>query len=369
MTKDKGKDMSRKALTVLAFLLSMFVQNGLAFAQEKTKVTVASPTTVVISMAPLILAQAGGYFEAENLDVVVVNLDGAGVILPQLAQKRIQFGFLNPDSLILADQSGKEKLSVVGVYNALRQNIWEIVVLDDSPIKSLQDLKGKKIGVGSLNWSSLTGQKAMLQELGINPETDVQILPVSVLAPAFRALATKQIDALILFDTHRVSLEDTGTKIRQLPFPPKYRHLVSNSYMTHQDFVRQNPKLVAGFGRALAKATVACEANPAACAEAFWSKYPAQRPKADTPEESLKRGVRALEVRLLNYTYFAKGEPRNFGSYPKGAIEAYVEILRAGGQIKTGNVKVGDLFTNELVSTYNNFDPAEVAAKAKAGKR
>ena len=107
------------------------------------------------------------------------------------------------------------------------------------------------------------------------------MVPVGIGSAAFLALQNKQIDALNLFDSQHATLETQGTAIRRLPQLPRYEALFSNGMVAHEDMIRDKPEVLAGFGRAMAKATVFCETNREACVRLFWKEYPNTKPAGD----------------------------------------------------------------------------------------
>jgi len=49
-----------------------------------------------------------------------------------------------------------------------------VAVKPDSPIKSLAELKGKKIGIRNQGDTGYFGARAMFKEIDINPDKDVE---------------------------------------------------------------------------------------------------------------------------------------------------------------------------------------------------
>src|SRR5690606_24824270 len=114
--------------------------------------------------------------------------------------------YVGVDSVVLSRQPGKEPLPMRFFYNYLRSSIWEIVTLPDSPIKTIADLKGKKLGVAGMQYGNIPVTKALIGQAGMKQE-DVDLQTVGTDAPAYRALTTRQIDALNLWDTLHATLE------------------------------------------------------------------------------------------------------------------------------------------------------------------
>ncbi|MCC6532055.1 MAG: ABC transporter substrate-binding protein [Burkholderiales bacterium] len=332
-------------------------------AQAQQKVVFGTVTTVTLSIGPIVAAQALGFFKEEGLDVEVVSFTGTGTLLPQMSAKRVHVGYPNPDVLILSRQAGRDPLPLKFFYNATRESAWEFVVLDDSPVKTLKDLDGKKIGVGALTFGNIPITRAMFKELGASAE----LVPVGVGAPAFLAVRDKKIDALNLFDSQHATLELQGTRIRRLQMPQKYLDLFSNGFIAHEDTLKDNPKLAIGFGRAVAKASVFCEANRAACVRAYWTLYPAQKPAGDEAK-AIADGIKIMNARFDKYLKFADPNTRRWGEFPAQGWRDFAIALYEGGQLTSKDVPVDTCYTNQFVPEFAKFDAAAIIARAKAAK-
>ncbi len=113
-------------------------------ASSQTKVTVGFATPIEVTYAPQMFAEGMGFFKEEGLTVEYMSFKGAAVLLPQVVNGSLTFGFPNPDILILSRDEGKDPLPVKFFFNGTPRSIWEFAVLDDSPLKSIDDLRGKK---------------------------------------------------------------------------------------------------------------------------------------------------------------------------------------------------------------------------------
>ena len=152
--------------------------------------------------------------------------------------------------------------------------------------------------------------------------------------------------------------------------PKKYKDLFSNGLITHEDTIRDTPKLAIGFGRAIAKASVYCEANRAACVQAHWALYPDQKPAGDEAK-ALADSIKILSARFDKYLDFdgaTASSIRRWGEFPPQAWRDFAQILFEGGQLPTKDVPVETCYTNALVPEFMKFDAAAIVARAKTGK-
>lgn len=346
-------------------MFALLVTANLATAKDKF--VYAVPSAITSAVANFVFAKDLGYFDEENLDVQLVPLAGSGVTIPQLLSGQIHATGASMEPLVIARQPGKQNFPLKFVYNYLRNSVWEFVVPADSPIKSLADLKGKTIGVVSMSSGNLYTTRAILVASGVDPKA-VTLQPVGFGAQAFQALRTNQIQVLNLWDSAHAAFEASGTPLRRLPVPPEFQGMSSHGFEVTDKLLKENPQLIARFGRAVTKGSVACDANPTGCLQAYWKHYPEQKPKAGTEEEILKRELAIMKSRLDNITYFRPGEPRVWGAYADRDWLRLIASLKEGGEVTNENIPMSSLYTNELVPEYNKFDQAIVVRQAKAWK-
>ncbi len=357
---------ARKGILAGTAAMVLAAAGGVPLAHAAEKVTFAYGTNISLSNAPTLMAIGMGYFKEAGLDVQVTFFQGAAVMLPQVTQKHITFGWITPDPLVISRQPGRDPLPVKMFYNGIYLSPFEVVVTKDSPVKSLADLKGKKIGVGAMSWGNLAVTKAMMKKLGLELQRDYEFVPVGVGVTAFRALSDGKVQAINLFDTFHVQMEQLGANLRRLPMEQSYRELFSSGWIAHEDTLRTRPDLVVAFARAAAKGVVACNANPEACVENFWTLYPASKPAEGTEKQKLADAVQILKVRLA--TMLPEKDPGRMGYYTDQSWKDYVEVLHEGGQLSTKDVDIKGLYTNQFVKDINKFDAAAVVAAAKKAK-
>lgn len=325
----------------------------------------ASPGTVSATMAPFFFAQELGFFRDEGLDFNVIALQGSGEVIPQLVQGRVTASMLTPDLLVLSREPGRPNFPIHFVYNIYRHSIWQMAVLDTSPIHSFKDLGGKNIGVGALTYANVLQTKALLKRNGVDPAT-ANFVAVGNGGGAIEALRRGQIDALNLFASINAVIESQGIKIRRLPYPPEFANTSSHGLAFADATIKTRPDLVIRFGRAVAKGTIACQANLAGCLDAYWKIYPTQRPQPMT-DAIHKQQEAILKVTVDTMVAFDGNGPKLFGSYTDADWKPTINSLRQGDQLSPdAKIDLSTLYTNAFVHDYNKFDTAAVIAKAKA---
>jgi NitT/TauT family transport system substrate-binding protein len=352
-----------RPMAVLALAVAAFVTPAKA-----ESVVLGQATNTSLTFGPVFAGIELGFFKDESIELQILDFQGASVLLPQIANKAVTIGFPGPDPLILSRQPGRDSIPAKFFYNAARQSIWEFLVREDSPLKTLTDLRGKTIGVGALANANVPITRAMLKELGMVPTKDYSFMAIGVGAPAFRATINKDVDTYNTFDTNIAAFEVTGAKLRRLPQDQKYLDLFSNGFVAHDDTIKNRPQLLIGFGRAFTKGILVCDANPTWCVKNFYKHNPNLKPAGADEAEVIAKGEHILASRMKSYLAFPAEQPRRFGEYSEASWKNFVGALYEGGEMSSKDIDVSTLFTNQFVPQFNDFDANKVIDLARSLK-
>ena len=352
----------------LSSLLLTVGLSGVAHAQTPDEVTVAlAIPPAVHDGAPYAAAEELGLFKEQNLAVKVLVFQGAGALLPQVASKRVTFGYPVAEPVISSYFNGKNPLPLRYFYNGTPAQTLEYTVLTDSPIKTLADLKGKTIGVGALTWGTLPNSRAALRVAGLEPGKNVQFVAVGVLGSGFQALRSHRVDALNYNNSWGDIFELTGTKIRRIPYPDVFQQAPGNGFIAHQDTFTENPDLIRRFGRAYTEAQYVCEINPGYCVRAFWRQHPESKP-ANADGKGFEEAKTLLTRRLQRTLYAPDGTRRKPGEYDLAVIRTAITAMAKAGEFPDANVPVEKIFSREFVADFDDFDKTALRARAEAAK-
>ncbi|MGE5340681.1 MAG: ABC transporter substrate-binding protein [Candidatus Omnitrophota bacterium] len=149
---------------------------------------------------PLFVAKEYGFFDKRGLKVDLHRFESSPEIGTALLNGNIDAGASIATSVALSIESrdpGKIKIFIVDAEN--KDNyLSSFVVLKESGIKTLKDLKGKKIG-SFPGPTAITFGKMVLEKIGIDPLKDVDF--VELAAPThLSALESKTVDALFTYE-------------------------------------------------------------------------------------------------------------------------------------------------------------------------
>lgn len=354
-----------QALRVIALAIPLSITVSTLHAEPLKTVRIGYPPAWSAVEAAIPFGDTLGFFKEEGLALEYVSVQGTAVLLPQVANGSVEFGIMSPDLAVIAASKG-EPFPIKFFYNFYPRHIFEFTVLEDSPIKTLADLKGKKLGVGALSWGNLPMSRLMLHDVGITWMKDIQVLPVGVGPAAWQRLKSGSVDALNLPATQNVMMEQGGTPIRRLEIPEEFRHVFSNGIATSDALIQENPEVVQGMGRAVSKSIVACMADTEACVRAYWKIDPSSKPTADKQAEWIRTFV------AVNEGTYRLGELDSlggkFGVYTEADWKNLVDKMEKGEQIETTDFDVHTLYTDRFTPGFNDYDVDAVRAAAKAAQ-
>jgi NitT/TauT family transport system substrate-binding protein len=338
-----------------------------ANAQALDVVKIGWPAGFASNMAHLTFGKELGLFRDDKLDYEVVSMQGTYPVIQQILSGGFDTGYVGVETVVNALQPGATPIPLSFVFNYTRKSIWEIVVPENSPIKTLADLKDKTIGIAGPTFGNVPVTKAALGVVGVQPN-QFSLLTVGAGGPAFRAMTTGQVDALNLWDTMHATLDATGYKLREISFPPEFQDNPSHGFAVTDNLMKTRPEFIARFGRAIAKSIVACDANLEECIRSFWRAYPAQKPQG-AENEAMAREMPILAARMKKLLYFGAGEQPLLGSFTDAEWKGVITSLKLGGIISVTDLPMDRLYTNRFVADFNKFDRADVIRRAKAATK
>ena len=142
---------------------------------------------------PFGVAMAKGYFKDEGLNVTgLISSAGGGTSLRNmLAGGGVPYGEVNPGVVVSAILQGADLRIVSDNVLTVAEFVW--AVKPESPIKSVKDFKGKKIGYTNPRSTSQALARMLLQAGGYT-EADAELVKTGGFGEGIAALDSGQID-------------------------------------------------------------------------------------------------------------------------------------------------------------------------------
>jgi NitT/TauT family transport system substrate-binding protein len=302
-----------------------------------------------------------GYFAAEGLDPAIQNTQTGMISAQALQSDNAQVGTTAAEAIMAVREQGGD---LVSFFNLKRNAGTFLVVLPDSPVHKLEDLKGKTVGAPSFGAGGGLGLKQNLSEIGITPDQYTAIA-TGAGPSAVAALRTGKIDALVMWDAMLANAENTGLKLRTVSIPLE-DGFVGTTLATRASFADAHPKEVSGYCRAMTKGLVFTMTNKEAAVRIFWQEFPSTKPVNLDDATAVKNSAHIMD-RFLQMAL--QGQPDNA---PLGAF-----IPANWQNMQTAFIKMGALkgiqspaaaYTTKFITACNDFDRDAVVAQAKNWK-
>jgi NitT/TauT family transport system substrate-binding protein len=191
---------------------------------------------------------AFGYLAKEGYKVTLLDSDTTVPYIAFLANGDADIVMFDANETLVARETGQD---VKIVYEAYQRAPEGIVVLEDSPIQSLADLKGKTIGLAEQP-DEVTTQIA-LDSVGLTL-ADVKTFVVGNQGPVMAmALRDKTIDAFAGGQGDRRAIEAQGVKFRNIT-PDAISNNPGNSFGVWGPTMEEKRPLITAFLKAWAEA-------------------------------------------------------------------------------------------------------------------
>lgn len=195
-------------ITAAAMLLSA-CQGGGGGDEEPIEIGLAVERDV--ANLAFLVAEEQGFYDQCGLDASVTFFQGGGALMPSMASGDVDYGWVGTPTVIAAVEEGSPVKTIAEINQTAAG--WGVIVLEDSPIQSLEDIEaGSKIsftseGSGS-HWYALWAAK----QAGLNPDEIVGV-PLGGSVPTIQSSLEKgDVDAAVVLLPWGHILEEEGIR-------------------------------------------------------------------------------------------------------------------------------------------------------------
>ena len=315
----KSLRLRRIAAQFVAFGILLASVTG-ADAQTVVRIGLAVPNYG--PFAPVYAAEELGYYKENGLTVEITAYRGGPAAQEALAAGAADIINFFPPGVALAVKKGiKEKIVGIGSAKPLG---WHIVAMANSPIRTLADMAGKKIGVTAKGATTDFFALWAAKKAGVTVET------VPVGAPALiPTLKSGQIDVAVLNSPLSFRLIVPGEGRSLIDLGKDMEPTLPDVWVATQSLIDRNPKAVEGTLRAIYKATAHMKKNRAYGIE-YMRKFTGEKDE------------RVVE---LEYNVVLAGRPTS-ARIERAWIEASLALASLGGI--TDLPPIEELFTDRF---------------------
>lgn len=197
---------------------------------------------------PIWIAQHAGFLEDERIDIAIELHEGIDEVTNRLRDGRVQLAFGVTENVILNSEAGGNLEIIGGNVNKLPFSF-----IARKGISSFEQLRGKTVGVSSIEAGSSSLVMQMLADQGLRYPEDYRLRAVGPILTRWKMLQSGEIDAglqgaplnFIAIDQGYVALGDSRARFPDFQF---------TSLNVDARWAKQNRDLLVRFMRAFVKA-------------------------------------------------------------------------------------------------------------------
>ena len=208
-----------------------------------------------IQYAPFYVTIEKGYFAEEGIEIEFdYSFETDGVALTGAGE--IPFAVASGEQVLLARSQG---LPVVYAFAWYQQFPISVISAPGLNINEPADLRGKKIGLPGLFGANFIGLEALLFSAGVDP-SEVQMDAIGF--NQVEAYASGNSEIVVGYAANEpIVLASQGFDLTELRVAD-YVSLTANGIVTNEETIANDPELVRGMARALARGIEDTIANP-----------------------------------------------------------------------------------------------------------
>ena len=316
-------------LAAIALAMAAMIA-GTATAAEKVTYLLPAPAFLP-AFGPWMVAQQRGYYTQEGLDVTFEAAKGGVDAAKQVGVGNAQIGGAIGDTPIIVRANGVPVKAVALLGGG---GLMQLVVHEDSPIKSPADLKGKTVTVMAYQDTTYIALLGMLAKVGLTKnDIDAQAVGATNVWKLF--LAGKS-DALASVPDWEGDLLEAGAKIRIIP-ADKYFQSMAQVVVASDDMIQKRPDLIRKLVQATLKGWQDIQKDPDAAAVDYVKAVPQRAGQ----EKAMARVFKLYK----EYVYPGQAKP---GVIDEARLAAVQEFYLKQGIIEKAT-PVKELYTNQFV--------------------
>ncbi|MGH7871217.1 MAG: ABC transporter substrate-binding protein [Candidatus Binatia bacterium] len=243
--------MTRPILRLL-LALTWFSLLSLPDAKAIDDVKIAS-TGPAVSTLPLEIAARKGFFRDEGLEVLTITMR-TNIAVNALLTRNVDYA--TPSTSIIKAATGGLPVKLVSVL----QGRPDYFLIAKREIRSIKDLKGKRIAIGSFGATADLALRTVITEEGLDFDRDLVRLQMGGNSARYVSLVTGTVDATVLSPPFNLQAENAGFK--DLLWLGERLELPLAGLGVRDEAIQQNPKQILAMIRAVFRAMAFAKAHP-----------------------------------------------------------------------------------------------------------
>ena len=198
----------RKLLALLGIAFIAYITSSKE-SWGQTQTLTAFYTAPVVSMAPMWIAKEAGFFKKQGLDVRLVFIASGPLGTTAILSGEVDVGIIGGFAPTRAITAGAKNLVMIGQS----KNRMTGAIVGKKEIASVQDLKGKRLGIDRVGSNPDMFTQAALSRFQMDPLKDLQYIQLGSIGQGIPALKAGTIDALTTSTPHDLFAQRLGFKV------------------------------------------------------------------------------------------------------------------------------------------------------------
>ena len=246
--------------SAMALAISSFACGAVTVSAEEGNREVHLAIQPSCAFVPLVIARESGWIDEAmseiGVDVVWTDFESGPPMNESFAAGQQDIGVIGDVPAVSAIVAGQDNVYIASAEGGPS---YGMLVADDSGIESIEDLKGKKIGL-TIGSTAQNLTEKLLSSVDLDYNTDVEVINIST-GDAQVVLTNGDVDAVVIWEPN-VSRLDAMDGIHLLADGGDVGFPGMNVVFARKAFVDENPDIVKAYLEQYWRATKAYEENP-----------------------------------------------------------------------------------------------------------
>ena len=225
-----------------------------ASAQDKPLTPLRIATLKIASQTDVWVAQQRGIYAKNGIDAKISFFNTGAQSIPAMQGGAVDVLLSIPGIGMVAMERGIDLAAIFQdeIAHAAPPDSASVQVMESSPIKSLADLRGKKIGVGGLSTQNTIAVKMLLDKAGVDlSSVSMSEVPFTAMVNAIKA---GHVDAVVPIDPFTTQLRLSGGRVIAWNYVESVPEQPLGVWFTKASFARSNPQVIDAFIRSMKEA-------------------------------------------------------------------------------------------------------------------
>jgi len=243
--------MKRKCGILLIAVMMCMMLTACGKDEKMTKVKLTEVAHSIF-YAPMYVAIEEGYFEAEGIEVELVNGLGADKTMTAVLSGESEIGFMGSEASVYVYNEGAEDYVVN--FAQLTQRAGNFLVSrENEPEFKMTDLKGKTVLGGRKGGMPQMVFEYILKKYGMDPATDLTIIQNIDFGMTAQAFAGGSGEYTVEFEPSATALEKEGSGYVVSSLGVESGYVPYTAFSAKKSYIEKNPEVIQGFVNAIQK--------------------------------------------------------------------------------------------------------------------